>query len=86
MDFVEADLRRHFWTSGFLTCVPNRNRRSPLTFVYRRHEQEKKKTIRAEGSEVEHVTFTPLVMSATGGMGRAATIFHKRLDLKRNTE
>ena len=28
--------------------------------------------------EVEHATFTPLVLSTTGGMGRAAT-FYKRL-------
>ena len=29
--------------------------------------------------EVEHATFTPLVLSTTGGMGRAATTFYKRL-------
>ena len=29
--------------------------------------------------EVEHSTFTPLVLSTTGGMGRAATPFYKRL-------
>jgi len=29
--------------------------------------------------EVEHSTFTPLVFSATGGMGHEATIFYKRL-------
>ena len=28
---------------------------------------------------MEHSTFTPLVMSTTGGMGRAATIFFKKL-------
>ena len=27
--------------------------------------------------EVEHSTFTPLVFSATGGMGNEATIFYK---------
>ncbi len=32
---------------------------------------------RTSGSE--HATFTPLVMSATGGMGCAATTFYKRL-------
>ena len=39
---------------------------------------------------MERATFTPLVMSATGGMGRAATTFYKRLasmiSEKRNTE
>ena len=29
--------------------------------------------------ETEHATFTPLVLSATGGMGREATTFYKRL-------
>ena len=29
--------------------------------------------------EVEHATFTPLVLSTMGGMGRAATTFYKRL-------
>ena len=29
--------------------------------------------------EIEHSSFTPLVMSATGGMGPLATIFYKRL-------
>ena len=40
--------------------------------------------------EVEHATFTPLDMSATGAMGRTATTFYKRLasmvSEKRNTE
>ena len=29
--------------------------------------------------EVEHRVFTPLVLSTSGGMGRAATTFYKRL-------
>ena len=33
--------------------------------IYRRHEQEKR---RQRVREVGHATFTPLVMSATGGM------------------
>ena len=39
---------------------------------------------------MEHATFTPLVMSDTGGIGRASTMFYKRLasmiSEKRNTE
>ena len=58
--------------------------------MYRRHEQEKKRQYEQRVREVEHATFTPLVMSATGGMGRAATTFYKRLasmiSEKRNTE
>ena len=73
----------------FNPCAQS-NRRSPLTSVYRRHEQEKKRQYEQRVCEVEHATFTPLVMSATGGMGRAATTFCKRLasmiSEKRNTE
>ena len=45
------------------------NHWSPLTSVYGRHEQRVR--------EVEHYTmyFDPLVISATGGMGRAVTTF-----------
>ena len=32
--------------------------------------------------EIEHATFTPLVLSTTGGMGRAATTFFRRLTSK----
>ena len=48
------------------------NRHSPLSSVYRKHEQEKRRQY--DQREVEKATFTPL-----GGMGRAATTFYKRL-------
>ena len=72
----------------FNPCAQS-NRRSPLPSVYRRHEQEKKRQYEQRVREVEHATFTPLVMSTTGGMGRAATTFYRRLapmiSEKRNT-
>ena len=40
---------------------------------------EKKRHYEERVREVERATFTPLVMSTTGGMGRAATTFYKRL-------
>ena len=57
------------------------NRQVPLSSVYRRHEQEKRRQYQYDERvrEVEHATFTPLVSSTTGGMGRAATTFFKRL-------
>ena len=55
------------------------NRCGPLASVYRRHKQEKKRQYEQRVWEVEHATFTPLVMSSTGGMGRAATTFYERL-------
>ena len=51
----------------------------PLASVYRRHKQEKKRQYEQRVWEVEHATFTPLVMSSTGGTGRAATTFYERL-------
>ena len=70
----------------FNPCAQS-NRRSPLASMYRRHEQEKKRQYEERVREVERATFTPLVMSTTGGMGRAAT---KRLasmiSEKKNTE
>ena len=55
------------------------NRSSSLASIYRRHEQEKKRQYEQRVQEVEHATFTPLVMSTTGGMGKAATTFYKGL-------
>ena len=46
---------------------------------YCKHEQEKRRHYDQRVREVEHATFTPLVLSTTGGMGRAATTFYKRL-------
>ena len=73
----------------FNPCTQS-NRLSPLTSVYRRHEQEKRRQYNQRVREVEHASFTPLVMSTTGGMGKAATTFYKTLastiSEKRNTE
>ena len=50
-------------------------RQVSLSSVYRRNEQEKRRQYDERVCEVEHATFTPLVLSTTGGMGRAATTF-----------
>jgi hypothetical protein len=55
------------------------NRSSSLTATYKRHEQDKKRDYEQRILEVEHASFTPLVMSCTGGMGSIATTFYKRL-------
>ena len=55
------------------------NRRIPLQSCYRKHEQTKKRTYEQRCREVEHASFTPLVMSATGGLAKEATTFYKRL-------
>ena len=42
---------------------------------YRKHELEKKRHYEQQVREVEHTSFTPLVLSATGGMANEATVF-----------
>ena len=78
---------RNFWTAGQDTFFdirvfhPNApsNRSRRLSAVYKRHEDEKKRTYGQRILEIEHGVFTPLVMSTPGGMGREAQTFYKRL-------
>ena len=53
--------------------------RQPISTCYRKHEKTKKRAYEQRVREIEHGSFTPLVLSATGGMGNAATICYKRL-------
>ena len=55
------------------------NRNQGQIAMYKKHEREKKKAYEQRVREVEHSTFTPVVLSATGGMGNEETIFYKRL-------
>ena len=47
--------------------------------VYRRHELQKKREYGDRIREVELASFTPLVFATTGGMGREAVTFYRRL-------
>ena len=53
--------------------------RQPLPTCYRKHENQKKRAYEQRVREVEHGSFTPLVMSLTGGLGNAALVCYKRL-------
>ena len=55
------------------------NRNTNLTSCYRKHERLKKNAYEQRVREVEHASFTPLVFSATGGLGNEAKTFYKRL-------
>ena len=55
------------------------NRNSRLASSYRKHELQKKRQYEQCVREIEHAPFTPLVLSATGGMASEATVFYKRL-------
>ena len=70
--------RAFFDVRVFNPCARS-NRQTSLQATYKRHEQEKKRQYVQRVREIEHSTFTPLVLSVTGGMGRAATTFYKRL-------
>ena len=55
------------------------NRLGSLPSTYLKHENEKKRLYEQRVCEVEFASFTPLVLSATGGMAKQATVFYKRL-------
>ena len=46
---------------------------------YRKHELEKRRAYERRIIEVEHGSFTPIVLSTSGGWGPAATVAFKRL-------
>ena len=55
------------------------NRNTSITNCYRRHEATKKRAYKQRIREVEHSSFTPLVFSASGGMGQQGSTFYRRL-------
>ena len=58
--------------------------------LYRQHEKEKKRSYVERVTQVEKGSFTPFVMSTSGGMGTEAELFVKRIAIliatKRNEE
>jgi len=50
-----------------------------ITSLFRRHELEKKREYGDRIRSVEFASFTPLVFSTFGGLGREATIFYSSL-------
>jgi len=62
----------------FNPCAPS-CRGTQMDACYRRHEREKCRAYEQRVREVEWGSFTPLVFSTSGGMGRAATVTYKRL-------
>ena len=60
----------------------------PIEQVYSMHEDEKKRAYNERVLQIEKGTFTPIVGSTFGGMGKEASRHHKRIAtliaLKRN--
>ena len=50
-----------------------------LEQLYRLHENEKKRMYVSRVLEIEQATFTPLVLSTTGGIGRKCLRYRSRL-------
>ena len=50
-----------------------------ISKVYESHEKEKKRTYNERIMQIEKGSFTPIVMSTTGGMGNEANRHHKRI-------
>ena len=57
----------------------NKSNSGPIAKVFQKHEAEKKRTYNSRVLEVEKSTFTPLVFSTSGSMGKEAEAFHKRI-------
>ena len=47
--------------------------------IYRLHENEKKRQYSSRVLDIEHGTFTPLIFTTTGGMGKECLSYHSRL-------
>ena len=56
----------------------NRNPAS-LVSVYARHEKEKRRCYEARVLHIEHASFVLIVLSCTGGQGKAATALYRRV-------
>ena len=56
-----------------------RSNSGPINQMYRKHEMEKKRVYEQRVAEVEHSSFTPLVFSTTGGMGKLSSCLYKRI-------
>ena len=78
---------RGFWISGqkaffdirVFNPLAKRYRNSKVSNSCRMNETEKKRQYNERILNVEHGSFTPLVFSAMGGMGRESQMFFKRL-------
>eukprot|EP00731_Ephydatia_muelleri_P019008 Em0011g1048a len=58
------------FTANLLTELPS---------AYRLHERQKQRSYDQRVHEIEHGSFTPLVFTTSGGMGKCASVTYKRL-------
>ena len=62
-------------------CFPNTDTSKglELSYIYKIHEDKKKRKYAERVNEIERETFTPLVFTTTGGMSKEYKIYHNRL-------
>ena len=89
----EDDARVDIRAAGFWGCRHHRsffdvrvfnpfaesNQSTCSAATFRRHEAENRRAYEERIQEVERGSFTPLVFSSSGGMGKAATVTYKHL-------
>ena len=87
-DCVRVDVAaRSFWTKGqrayfdvrVFNPLARTYRNQTLPKIYVKHEIEKKKCYNDRILQIDNGSFTPLVISAFGGMGRECQIFYSKL-------
>jgi hypothetical protein len=88
-DNARVDVRvKGFWGSDHQSTFLDVKVFNPSALSYRNtqpascyihHERIKKRNYEQRINEIEHGSFTPLIFSTSGGMGKAASIFYKRL-------
>ena len=66
-----------FFDVGVFNPFAPSNRNQDSAAIHKKHEREKKRAYEQRIREVEHSSFTPLVLSTTGSTGKEATNFLK---------
>ena len=78
-NFWDNNWRSTFFDVRVYNARAPSNSSSSTDTCYRRHEHEKRRNYEQQVIEVEHGTFTPMVLSSSGGWGPSATVAFKRL-------
>ena len=77
--FWENNRQSAFFDVRVFNPLADTYRSLTLPACYRRHEQEKKRAYDQRIREVEHGCFSPLIFSASGGMGPIAKVVYQKL-------
>ena len=83
-NFWDTSKRSAFFDVRVFNSHAPSNSKSTTKACYMRHEREKRREYERRILEVEHGTFTPLVLSTSGGWGPSATVAFRRLAVNRH--